>query len=68
MKTITKRTTANNSIEPAVFNLEGLMEYLQLGKDRADLFGRQAGARIHLSEKRIGYLKNKIDEELERRA
>lgn len=57
-----------NSVAPAVLSIKSLMQYTGLGRASAEKLGREAGARIPLSEKRIGYLKVKIDEELERRA
>ena len=65
---ISNRFKKHSIIEPAVFNLEELMQYTGLGKDRARRFGREAGALVPLSQKRKGYLKSKIDEELKRRA
>ena len=67
-----KKNVPDNSakwtISPAVFNIEQLMLYTGLGRARAEEFGRAAGALVPLSEKRRGYLKSKIDEELRRRA
>lgn len=55
-------------IKRAVFNIKELMEYTGLGRVASQKLGIEAGARIKLSKKRIGYLKSKIDDELERRA
>ena len=66
-----KNVTENQAkwtISQAVFNIKQLMQYTGLSRARAEEFGRAAGALIPLSEKRRGYLKSKIDEELKRRA
>ena len=56
-----------HTIDPAVLNINQLQLYLGLSKNKAQEFGEDAGALVHLSEKRIGYLKSRIDNELERR-
>lgn len=54
-------------IEPAVLSINQLMSYTGLGRVTAAKFGEEAGALIRLSDKRKGYLKERIDRELVRR-